>query len=154
VAVKDALPAPVAVGDAGPSIGKNIAGYYFTLNGEQYGGYPTRAEALREWKVETARKKTKDAEEKVTRCKTASQLSSAKLVLARCGAKITRILKVPAGGYEVYYTESSDAKDLSPVPLADEAFPKGQTPREKAGLTPQQWNEYIPKLRYQPSCVH
>jgi WD40 repeat protein/transcriptional regulator with XRE-family HTH domain len=22
------------------------------------------------------------------------------------------------------------------------------------GLTPQQWNEYIPQLRYQPSCVH
>jgi hypothetical protein len=46
--------------DATPSIGKNIAGYYFKLNGETYGGYPTRAEALREYKVETT-KKAKDA---------------------------------------------------------------------------------------------
>ena len=22
------------------------------------------------------------------------------------------------------------------------------------GLTPRQWNQYIPQLRYQPSCVH
>ena len=22
------------------------------------------------------------------------------------------------------------------------------------GLTPQQWNEYIPQLRYQPICAH
>ena len=48
------------VGDAEPSIGKNIAGYYFKLNGETYGGYPTRAEALREYKAETS-KKAKDS---------------------------------------------------------------------------------------------
>jgi hypothetical protein len=42
-----------------PSIGKNLAGYYFKLKGETYGGYPTRAEALREYKEETA-KKAKD----------------------------------------------------------------------------------------------
>ena len=23
-----------------------------------------------------------------------------------------------------------------------------------AGLTPQQWNEYIPRLPYQPTCAH
>jgi tetratricopeptide (TPR) repeat protein len=45
--------------DAEPSIGRNIAGYYFKLNGETYGGYPTRAEALREYKAETT-KKAKD----------------------------------------------------------------------------------------------
>lgn len=52
-----------------------------------------------------------DAEQKVVRAKTANQLASIKAVLAKTGAKLIKVEKVPAGGYEVTYEESPERTD-------------------------------------------
>ena len=66
-------------------------------------------------------RKAKDSEEKVVRAKTGNQLASAKLVIAKCGGKILKTEKVPAGGWEITYTESDNAEDgLEPIPVNDD----------------------------------
>ena len=76
-------------------------------------------------------RRVKDAGEKVVRAKTGNQLASAKLVIAKCGGKILKTEKVPAGGWEITYTEGDKAEDgLEPIPVNDTEWndPKSRGP--------------------------